>query len=194
MNLRILVLAIALIITGCVPSYTLVQPGQVPVAKKALSIQPTSAWNRIPKGPGETAWEEAWTKNGPLLDTVAFVGGLPDGSTLVRQEKKADQKVPTFRADMSPQDLVSMIESSYRIGGVSVFDVTSVEPSPFIGRTAIKMDYSYVQGDGLPRKGRCVMSVSDSKLYLMKLEGAASHYFDASMAEFDAMVASASKR
>lgn len=194
MSIRFFVLALVLGLAGCVPSYTLVQPGQTEVAKKALTVQPTTSWNRIPKGPGDTAWEEAWTKNGPLLDTVAFVGGLPDGDTLVRQEKKADKKVPTFRADMSPQDLVSMIESSYRIGGISVFEIAGVEPTQFVGQPAIKMDYSYVPSDGLPRRGRCVMSVADSKLYLMKLEGAASHYFDASVPEFEAMVGSASLR
>jgi hypothetical protein len=31
----------------------------------------------------------------------------------------------------------------------------------------------------------------DKKLYLMKLDGVTSHYFDAALPEFDAMVASA---
>jgi hypothetical protein len=38
------------------------------------------------------------------------------------------------------------------------------------------------------------MSVADSKFYLMKLEGAAIHYFDALAPEFEAMVTSASRR
>jgi hypothetical protein len=147
----------------------------------------------MPKGSSDTSWEEAWTKNGPLLDTVAFVGGLPDGNSLARQAKKADQQVPAFRANMSPEDLVSMIEGSYRVGGVTVFDVVNVEPVNFLGKPAIRMDYAFVAGD-LPKRGRCVMSVSDNKLYLMKLEGAASHYFDASSPEFDSMLGSASLR
>lgn len=194
MKLRLIILALIISLAGCTPSYQLVQPGPVPVAKKAIVVQPTSAWNRIPKGPADTVWEEAWTKNGPLLDTVAFVGGLPDGNALVRQEKKADQKVPTFKADMSPQDLVSMIESGYRVGGVSVFEISAVEPVRFIGQPAVQMDYSYVTGDGLPRRGRCVMSVADRRLFLMKLEGAAGHYFDASLPEFVAMTSTAALR
>ena len=192
MKHRLLILVLLLGLAGCGPSYTLVQPGPTLVADKSMTVQPVSAWNRIPNGPSDTDWEEAWTKNGPLLDTVAFVGGLPDGKALAKQERKADQQVPTFRANMSPDDLVSMIEGSYRVGGVSVFDVVSVEPVNFLGHPAIKMDYSYVAGDSLARKGRCVMAVSGSKLYLMKLEGAASHYFDAESPEFDSMLTTAS--
>jgi hypothetical protein len=129
MTKRILVLVALIALGGCVPTYTLVGPGQTEIAKKAMTVRPTAAWNRIPKGASDIAWEESWTRNGPLLDTIAFVGGLPDGDTLVRQQKKSDQQVPTFRADMSPQDLVSMIESSYRVGGASIFEIEKIEPS-----------------------------------------------------------------
>ena len=79
---RVLLLILALGLAGCIPTYSLVRPGPVDVAKKSLSVQPAYAWNRIPKSSTDTAWEEAWTKNGPLLDTIAFVGGLPNGDSL----------------------------------------------------------------------------------------------------------------
>ncbi len=192
MKTRRLVGLLVIAIAGCRP-YTLVNPGPTAVAEQSMIVQPQSAWNRITSARSPNKWEESWTKNGPLLDTVAFVGGLPDGESLVKQEKKADRQVPKFQANMGPDELVSMIESSYRIGGVSVFDIVDVEPGSFLGQPSIRMDYTYVAGDGLPRKGRCVMTVSGDQLYLMKLEGAASHYFDAAAPEFDSMLASASK-
>lgn len=192
MKTRRLVGLLVIAIAGCRP-YTLVNPGPTAVAEQSMIVQPQSAWNRMSSTSTHNKWEEAWTKNGPLLDTVAFVGGLPDGESLVKQEKKADRQVPKFQANMGPDELVSMIESSYRIGGVSVFDIVDVEPGSFLGQPSIRMDYTYVAGDGLPRKGRCVMTVSGDQLYLMKLEGAASHYFDAAAPEFDSMLASASK-
>lgn len=192
MNTRLLVGLLVIAVAGCRP-YTLVNPGPTAVAEQSMIVQPQSAWNRMSSTSTRNKWEEAWTKNGPLLDTVAFVGGLPDGESLVKQEEKADRQVPKFQANMGPDELVSMIESSYRIGGVSVFDIVDVEPGSFLDQPSIRMDYTYVAGDGLPRKGRCVMTVSGGQLYLMKLEGAASHYFDAAAPEFDSMLASASK-
>jgi hypothetical protein len=192
-HLRSVFLVIAsLALVACVPTYTLVAPGPVAVAKKGLSVQPQAAWNRIPKNPSNTQWEESWTRNGPLLDSIAFVDGLPDGKTLLVQQKKADQQVPAFRADMNPNDLVSMVESYYRIGaGATVFEVTSVQPTPFLGAQGVRLDFTYVAGDDVPRKGRCVMKIAGQKLYVMKLEGVASHYFDAVAPEFESMTASA---
>jgi hypothetical protein len=192
--LRILGLLALVTLAGCMPRYTLVPPGPTAVAKDALTVQPSSTWNRIPKTNQDIPWEESWTKNGPLLDTIAFVGGLPDGKALAQQKKKDDQQVPTFRENMSPDDLVSMVEGSYRVGGVRIFNVLGVEPVPFLGQTGLKMDFSYVTGDNLVRSGRCVLGVVGKQLYLLKLEGAADHYFTAALPEFDAMLASAALR
>lgn len=177
---------------GCTPTYTLVSRGAVPVAGKSYVVSPSSGWNKLPKAYSEIPLQENWTRNGSLLDQVAFVGGLPDGKTLVVQKKKADKQVPAFRADMSPSDLVSMVESYYRITrSVEIFDINSVQPTPFLGASGIDLEFTYVGADGLPRKGSCVMAVLGKKLYLMKLDGAASHYFDAAAPEFRAMIASA---
>jgi hypothetical protein len=194
MKIPLLGVALLLALSGCVAGYTLVPPGPTTVANNALTVQPSSAWNKIPKGPESLQWEESWTKNGPLLDTIAFVAGLPDGKALAQQKKKDDRQVPTFHANMSAQDLTSMVEGSYRVGGVQVFDVLAIEPAKFLGQSGVKMDFSYVLGDKLVRRGRCVMGVVNGQLYLFKLEGAADHYFSAALPEFDALIASASLR
>jgi hypothetical protein len=188
---KILALIALLALAACVAPYKLVSPGRVAVAKKSMSVLVGEEWNRIPKGKRDTGWDESWTLNGPLLDTIAFVGGLPDGQALVKQLPDDNQQVPTFHRTMTPDDLVSMIESYYRIGGITVFEVKSVEPTPFLGGAAVRMDYDYVSKDELPRKGRCVMRIVNDRLYLMKLEGAASHYFNASVLKFNDMVSSA---
>jgi len=189
---RLTLCALALSLAACVPTYTLVASGPVAVAQEGLTVQPSESWNRIPKTPASVQWEESWTRNGPLLDSVAFVAGLPDGQTLVKQRAKQDQQVPQFHASMGPDDLVSMVESYYRIGaGASLFEIRAVTPASFLGGNGIQVDYSYVARDDLPRKGRAVLRVVNDKLYLMKLEGAASHYFDAARPEFERMVASA---
>lgn len=178
-------------LAACVPTYTLVEPGPSAVGDGAMAVTPTSAWNSVPVATQQPEWEESWTANGPLLDTVVFVSGLPDGKSLLRQRKKDDAQVPVFRADMTPSDLVSMVESSYRVGGVAVFEVDQVDTTAFLGGTGIRMRYHYSPGEGIGKKGSCVLRIVGQKLYLMKLEGVTSHYFDQALPEFDRMVASA---
>jgi len=190
--LRIVTVASVIGLAACAPTYTLVSPAPVSTAKGAIKVQPAVAWNKVPKGTFDVKWEENWTRNGPLLDGISFIGGLPDGEAIAKQRKKDDQKVPVFRATMSPQDLVSMIESYYRIkAGASIFETTAVEPVTFLGKPGLRFDYTYVGGDEVKRKGRSLAAIINGKLYLMALDGTATHYFDAALPEFEAMAAGA---
>lgn len=189
----LLVAMAALLLAACMPAYKLVKPGLRGVGDGGLSVTPVNAWNSLPGIP-EQAWDEIWTRNGPLLETVTFVSGLPEGKALVKQRRKADAQATVFRADMTPDDLVSMIEGVYRVGGVTVFAVDSVEPTSFLGGTGLRMRYHYAPGDGIGKLGSCVLRVVDRKLYLMRLDGVSNHYFAAAQAEFDQMVAGAQRR
>ncbi len=179
-------------LAGCMPAYTLVKPEAVKVSKGQLTVQPSIAWNRMPRGPYDLVQEETWTQNGPLLDAIGFIAGVPEGEAIVKQRAKDDQKVPVFRANMTPQDLVSMIESYYRIkAGASVFETQGVKPVTFLGSQGIEFNYSYIGSDEVKRRGRSVLAVNDKKLYLMTLDGAALHYFDAALPEFERLAGNA---
>lgn len=185
-------LACALFLSGCVTGYTLVQPNTVTVAKGSMKVNPSIAWNKVPKSPLDIVQEENWTQNGPVLDLITFVGALPDGQAIAKQRAKDDKKVPVFRSDMTPQDLVSMVESYYRIKtGATVFETASVAPAKFLGQQAIEFNFSYVRADEVKRRGRALLAVADGKLYLMALDAASLHYFDAAAMEFAALAASA---
>ena len=200
MNARILLALIPAFLAGCaVPylqylphmPYRLKKAGTTSVAKGAFTVRPSSAWNVVPKEASRTRWEEVWTQNGPLLDTVAFLGGMPEGETVVVQNKKDEQRVPLFRANMSPEDLASMVEASYRIRGVTVFNVESVNPVEFLGGQGIRVRFNYAPSDGITKRGDCVLRIIDKKLYVMKLEGVSSHYFSAAVPEFELLVTTA---
>ena len=191
MKARTLFALIPLFLAGCVPTYTLKKAGPTTVAHKAFAVQPSNAWNVLPADMSRTQWEEVWTRNGPLLETIAFLGGLPEGKAVVVQNKRAKQQVPLFRANMSPEDLVSMVEASYRTRGVTVFNVDAVDPVNFLAGPGIRVRFNYAPNDGITKKGDCVLRVINKKLYVMKLEGVSSHYFDAAEAEFDLMITNA---
>lgn len=186
--------ALLLALAACAPHYTLVSPAPVAVAKGSMHVHPGIAWNKAPKGRYDIAWEENWTENGATLDTLGFIGGLPDGQAIVKQRRKVDRKVPVFRATMSPQDLVAMIESYYRIrAGAAVFETRGVAPARFLGVPGLQFDFAYVGADEVRRRGRAVLAVVDGKFYCLSLDGAALHYFDAALPEFDAIARSATR-
>ncbi|TXC70881.1 hypothetical protein FSB78_07945 [Sphingomonas ginsenosidivorax] len=192
--MRVTAVVLLLVPGACAPRYTLVSPGTVAVAKRSLHVRPGIAWNRIPRGKHDSPWEERWTQNGDTLDTIAFLGGLPDGRAMVRQRHRADRKVPVFRATMSPEDLVAMIESYYRIrAGAVLFETRAVVPVRFVGTAGLQLDFAYVGADEVRRRGRAVLAVVDARFYCASLDGAALHYFDAALPEFDAIARSATR-
>ncbi len=192
MQRAVLLFLAAALTAGCIPTYSLVSPETVEVARGNLSVRTAIAWNKTPKSSFDIRQEESWTLNGPALDLVTFIGGVEDGEAVARQRKKEDRQVPVFKSNMTPPEFVSMIETYYRIkAGVTVFETTSVKPTPFLGGSGIQIDYNYVAGDDVKRHGRSVLAVFDGKLYMMTLDGTALHYFGAALPEFEAMIASA---
>lgn len=191
----ILALAMAAALTACAPTYTLVNPAPIGVAKNTIMVTPGTSWNRSPNGAFDVAWEENWTENGPMLDSIGFIGGLPDGQAIAKQRVKDDRQVPVFHTDMSPQDLVSMLESYYRIkAGATTFETKGIQPATFVGKPGLRFDYAYVGADNVKRRGRAVIAIADTKLYMMTLDAAELHYFAAALPEFEAMAAAASAK
>lgn len=168
--------------------YSLVQPGPRTVAANRITVTAPRPWNRIPRGFYDIREEENWTLNGPILDSVAFIGGLPDGKAIVRQRRKEDRQVPLFRANMTPPEIVAMVESLYRIrAGAAEFGMTGLKPATFLGGSGLQLDFDYLDGNEIKRRGRGYGAVIDGRLYMMLLDAARMHYFDAAAGDFDAM-------
>jgi len=175
--------------------YTLVRPGPESVARDTMTVTPTIRWNKAPRGPWDIQREENWTLNGPLLDGLTFIGGLEHDKRIVQQRRKADRKVPNFRADMNPTEIASMIESFYRIrAGSTRFEMTGLQPRDFLGHRGFQFDYSHLGGDEVERRGRAVGAIIEGRFYLALFDAARMHYFDAGLPEFERIVESARLR
>ena len=173
--------------------YSLVRAKRVSVGDGSMVVTAPRPWNRHrPIWFGDIRQVEDWTQNGAQLDGVSFVTGLRDGKSLVRQRRSASQQVPIFRSNMTAPEVAAMIESLYRVRGGSVdFRTLSLAPRPFLGANGFQLDYEHLDDDELWRRGRAVGAVIDGKLYLILLDAAKAHYFDADLADFEALVASA---
>jgi hypothetical protein len=95
---------------------------------------------------------------------------------------------------MTPPEIAAMLESLYRIkGGAVQLNTVSLQPRPFLGTNGFQWDYEHLDSDELWRRGRAVGAVIDGKLYLILMDAARSHYYDATLPDFEAMVASAQR-
>ncbi|MFC7537709.1 hypothetical protein ACFQPG_10085 [Sphingomonas sp. GCM10030256] len=177
--------------------YSLVRPARVvKVGNGSLTVVPPREWNRANRGIfTDVRWVEDWTLNGPYLDGVSFVSGLPDDEKLIQQERKADRKIPKFRASMTAPEVAAMVETLYRVGAGSVdFRTLALTPRPFLGQPGFQFDFEHLDGDELWRRGRAVGTVVNGRLYMVMLDAARSHYYGAALPDFEAMVVSAQRR
>ena len=177
--------------------YSLVRVRSVQVGDGSLAVTPPQPWNRTRKLLffDDVRWVEDWTLNGPYLDGLSFVTGLPSGKYLVRQRRTQDQQVPKFRSDMTAPEITAMLESMFRVrGGAIDFRTTSLQPRQFLGTNGFQFDYEHLDSDELWRRGRAVGAVIDGRLYLILFDAARSHYYGAAIGDFEAIVASARRR
>lgn len=176
-------------------SYTLVKAREVGVGDNSLRVTPPREWN---KQRGQLFVDirevEDWTQNGPYLDGISFVTGLENGETLVRQTRRDDRQVPKYRSNMTAPEITAMLESLFRVrGGTVDFKTLGLAPRTFLGQPGFTFDFEHLDGDEVWRRGRAVGATVDGRLYLILLDAARSHYFDAALPDFEAIVASARK-
>ena len=176
--------------------YSAVNVKRVNVGNGKMSVVPPRPWNRHRAQLFEdVSAVEDWTLNGALLDGITFITGLKNGKAMVYQRRTTDQQVPVFRADMTPPDIAAMLESAYRVrGGAVDFHTLSIQPRPFLGTNGFQFDYEHLDSDELWRKGRAVGAVINGQLYLILFDAARSHYYDAALPDYEAIVASARLR
>jgi hypothetical protein len=200
--LKLTFVAVAAALAGCsslgggeygFSDYSAVPVRRVYVGDRTMVVSAPRPWNRHrPIFFEDIRQVEDWTLDGPLLDGISFVTGLKNGKSLIRQRRSASQQVPMFRSDMTPPEVAAMIESLYRVRGGSVdFRTLSLQPRPFLGANGFQLDYEHLDDDELWRRGRAVGALIDGKLYLILLDAARSHYWDATLPDFEALVASA---
>ena len=173
--------------------YAMVPVHPVWVGDDTLSVSAPRAWNRHRPALFEDIREvEDWTLNGPLLDGISFVTGLPNGKALIHQRRSENQQVPPFRSNMTAPEISEMLESLYRVrGGAVDFRTLSLQPRPFLGTNGFQLDYEHLDTDELWRKGRVVGSVINGRLYLILFDAARLHYYEAALPDFEAVVSSA---
>ena len=172
---------------------SLVRVKEVRVGNDSMAVTPPREWTKIS---GSLFVDihavEDWTQNGVYLDGISFVTGLKDGKALVYQRRRDDRQVPKFRSNMTPPEIAAMIESLFRVrAGAVDFKTLSMTPRPFLGTNGFQFDYEHLDSDEVRRRGRAVAAVINGRLYMILFDAARSHYYNALLPDFEAIVSSA---
>ncbi len=137
-----LALVFAVVLAGCA-SVVKVEGDQV--VNNRLSIKLPEAWNKLAY-PGQPF--EVWTQEGSSLDQLRFWAGVPVGKTIATLPSpplgQNAARVPTFTANMSPDQLVSLFEIMYASDGSQV-KITRIEPGRFAGESGVRFEFTITQ-------------------------------------------------
>ncbi len=201
---KIVLAAVALSLSSCTgigggglsDYYGLVRPQSVRVGDGGMTVTAPREWNRQRRlFFDDVRWVEDWTLNGPLLDNMSFISGLPHGRYLIQTNRRDAQQVPRFHSNMTAPEIQSMLESAFRVrGGAVDFKTLSLQPRQFVGQPGFQFDFEHLDSDEVWRKGRAVAAVIDGRLYLIMIDAVRSHYYPEALADLEALVASAQLR
>lgn len=161
------------------------------IRNSTLTVTPGIDWNRLGPRLGRNA--EAWTLDGHSLNDLNFYAGVADGATLFREVDRRNRPLPRFSATMLAPEIVQIFESTYRVAArTSLFEVGEVSPATFAGHPGVRFTYRFtIQDEEVRRNGEATGAVIGGKLYLISYEAPAIHYFARNLADYRAIVASA---
>jgi hypothetical protein len=188
------VLALFALLAGCT-HYAPLPAGNFDVHGK-LIVSLDRKWSRQVEGPSRI-WPEAWTINGPLLDTLNVAVAIEDGRPLVKVDGEAAKNFPRFRAGMGAEDIVGLVQSTLAVTiKAGDFEARAIEPARVAGHDGVRFEFTFgtgTAGEGLEtdRHAVGVAFEADKRLYLILFHAAELHYFPELRGAAEAVIASA---
>ncbi|KTR84514.1 hypothetical protein NS277_04705 [Novosphingobium barchaimii] len=156
----------------------------------ALTVTPPRDWNRLDIKPGKHA--ETWTLDGEQLNDVTFYTGIEPGEPLVRERNRKREPLPKFTSATLLAEVPELLEGTYRAyKHTGAFALTSSRPESFLGRPGVHFTYDYTDADLLPRKGEARAALINGKLYMATFDAPRLHFFDETVDDYRALVATA---
>ncbi|TWO71945.1 hypothetical protein FN976_08125 [Caenimonas sedimenti] len=140
------------------------------VVNEKLAVHVSDAWNKV-DDPWEADPYDTWTREGLPLDHLRFWGGVREGQPLMtkpmvflRNDDQKERRIPTFRAGLPPEKLVSLFEELYSTAGAVT--VTRVDPATFAGQKAVRFEFTVTRRiDDLTMRGVGWVTVKRSPVY-----------------------------
>ncbi|HEX7884665.1 MAG TPA: hypothetical protein VF474_01695 [Phenylobacterium sp.] len=131
--------------------------------------------------------------DGPLLNRLYVTDGLAVGDSLVKKAAK-EKPTPKLRAGMNSSERMEFVADSIAAMGYQRVETTKPRPARFGGEMAVRFDLSARTEDGLEVRGAALAAETGGKSYFVIYMAPGEHYFEASLPEVEAVMASAKPR
>jgi hypothetical protein len=179
-NRNFILLVLMASISGCaLPAYSLVSVG--PNEIEDMQVQAGGGWNRAPVAftPNAHDGAQTWTQDGPLLDRLVFIPGVPDGEALLTVDDDS-AALPVFRKDMLPNELEELMESTivklFGEGNAAV-NTSNLRPQMFGDNRGVMFDMQAKVTESPDYRGTVGAFIANDELYLMFYLAAEPNYY-----------------
>jgi hypothetical protein len=190
MNLRTLLLLLATFSMGaCATGYREVLPGVNSAGQ--LQVTVAAGWNQAPAllTPSARRLSKTFTQDGLLLDRLILIPGVRDGETIFDSDRSA--ALPLFRADMLPNELEELTESSilklYGEGAATV-STENLRPHGFGSHSGVLFDIRAAVTESPDYRGLVAAIIAEEKLYMVMFLAADPYYFDKHIETVEAII------
>ena len=139
---------------------------------------------------GRTAKVRLLSIDGPLLNRLYVTDGLAPGEYLIKPARK-ETPTPVIRKDMSASERLEFITDSVAALEYQRVELAKPRPGRIGEASGVRFDLTAQTREGLDIKGAGVIAERGGKTFVLLYLAPAEHYFDASLAEVEAIMASA---
>lgn len=128
--------------------------------------------------------------DGPQLNRLFVIDGLKAGEFIIRPPSK-EQPTPTWKVGLSPTEQVEFIADSLAAMQYYRVETNNLRPVKVGERSGVRFDISAQTVDGLDISGVAQLVEAQDRLYVLLYLAPTEHYFEATRAEVESIMASA---
>lgn len=175
---RISLSSAVLVLLAACSQVSLVPPGKTEIQGR-FTVDNKTSWNRIAEGS-----RESWTKDGPLLQTLAFQVDIEEGENIFQREGAEDGpgskylNMPTYRKGMTEPEIGEMILASISQFGATNARSLGLNPAAFGGRSGFRMEIDYTDTDGLDKRMLVFGHNAGDRMHLIVYTAPNLHFFE----------------
>ena len=128
--------------------------------------------------------------DGPQLNRLFVIDGLKAGEFIIRPASK-ERPTPTWKAGLTPTEQVEFLADSLTAMQYYRVETDNLRPVKVGERSGVRFDISAQTVDGLNISGIAQLVEAGDRLYVLLYLAPTEHYFAATQAEVEAIMASA---
>lgn len=189
-----LVMLFAVCAMGCAStSFVAVVPGTVAVGD--LNVTPATTWNAAPGAivPNTRKGAQVWTQDGLLLDRITIIPAVAEGEAIFVSRDKTTA-LPTFKADMLPNEIEELVESSlvkFFGEGNAVVNTSGLRPHRFGQHGGVLFDFDATLTDSPDYRGLVGAFIANDHLNVLMYVAADPYYYGKHLDEAKRIIESA---